>query len=93
MGDQWGQELGGSGLPFPVRPSVEESKPLPCTFSTDVLLLEGVTLTQDARQLNGSERVVLDGLLTPGECGELLQLAEVRKPRMMAFVPGIGTIP
>lgn len=42
----------------------------------DVLLLEGVTLTQDASQLNGSERVMLDGLLTPAECGELLQLAK-----------------
>lgn len=42
----------------------------------DVLLLEGVTLTQDARQLNGSERAVLDGLLTPAECGVLLQLAK-----------------
>lgn len=46
----------------------------------DVLLLEGVTLTQDARQLNGSERAVLDGLLTPAECGVLLQLAKVRRP-------------
>lgn len=45
-----------------------------------MLLLEGVTLTQDARQLNGSERVVLDGLLTPAECGVLLQLAKVRRP-------------
>ncbi|KAK2101538.1 Prolyl 3-hydroxylase 3 [Saguinus oedipus] len=44
--------------------------------SSDVLLLEGVTLTQDSRQLNGSERAVLDGLLTPAECGVLLQLAK-----------------
>lgn len=44
----------------------------------DALLLEGVTLTQDAQQLNGSERAVLDGLLTPAECGLLLQLAKVR---------------
>ena len=42
--------------------------------------MEGVTLTQDARQLNGSERAVLDGLLTPAECGVLLQLAKVRGP-------------
>lgn len=46
------------------------------THWKDVLLLEGVTLTQDARQLNGSERAVLDGLLTPAECGVLLQLAK-----------------
>ncbi|XP_006891323.1 PREDICTED: prolyl 3-hydroxylase 3 [Elephantulus edwardii] len=51
-----------------------QTKPL--THWKDVLLLEGVTLTQDARQLNGSERAVLDGLLTPAECGVLLQLAK-----------------
>jgi len=54
----------------------EPSQPKPLTHWKDVLLLEGVTLTQDARQLNGSERVVLDGLLTPAECGVLLQLAK-----------------
>lgn len=43
----------------------------------DALLMEGVTLTQDAQQLNGSERAVLDGLLSPAECGVLLQLAKV----------------
>ncbi|KAM6214130.1 prolyl 3-hydroxylase 3 [Rhynchocyon petersi] len=51
-----------------------QTKPL--THWKDVLLLEGVTLTQDARQLNGSERAVLDGLLTLAECGVLLQLAK-----------------
>uniref|UniRef100_A0A452TE89 procollagen-proline 3-dioxygenase n=1 Tax=Ursus maritimus TaxID=29073 RepID=A0A452TE89_URSMA len=54
----------------------EPPQPKPLTHWKDVLLLEGVTLTQDARQLNGSERVVLDGLLTPAECGVLLQLAK-----------------
>ncbi|XP_074125158.1 prolyl 3-hydroxylase 3 isoform X1 [Sminthopsis crassicaudata] len=42
----------------------------------DIQFLEGVTLTQDAGQLNGSERAVLDGLLTPAECEILLQLAK-----------------
>uniref|UniRef100_A0A8C3VWP2 procollagen-proline 3-dioxygenase n=1 Tax=Catagonus wagneri TaxID=51154 RepID=A0A8C3VWP2_9CETA len=54
----------------------EPPQPKPSTHWKDVLLLEGVTLTQDARQLNGSERAVLDGLLTPAECGVLLQLAK-----------------
>uniref|UniRef100_A0ABI7XMJ9 Prolyl 4-hydroxylase alpha subunit domain-containing protein n=1 Tax=Felis catus TaxID=9685 RepID=A0ABI7XMJ9_FELCA len=54
----------------------EPPQPKPLTHWKDVLLLEGVTLTQDARQLNGSERAVLDGLLTPAECGLLLQLAK-----------------
>ncbi|XP_007935315.1 prolyl 3-hydroxylase 3 [Orycteropus afer afer] len=53
----------------------EPPQPKPLTHWKDVLLLEGVTLTQDARQLNGSERAVLDGLLTPAECGMMLQLA------------------
>ncbi|XP_001370048.2 prolyl 3-hydroxylase 3 isoform X1 [Monodelphis domestica] len=42
----------------------------------DVHFLEGVTLTQDAGQLNGSERAVLDGLLSRAECEILLQLAK-----------------
>ncbi|XP_026949051.1 prolyl 3-hydroxylase 3 isoform X2 [Sagmatias obliquidens] len=54
----------------------EPPQPKPLTHWKDVLLLEGVTLTQDARQLNGSERAVLDGLLTPAECRVLLQLAK-----------------
>ncbi|XP_066116534.1 prolyl 3-hydroxylase 3 isoform X2 [Saccopteryx bilineata] len=54
----------------------EPPQPKPLTDWKDVLLLEGVTLTQDAKQLNGSERAVLDGLLTPAECGVLLQLAK-----------------
>ncbi|XP_024435013.2 prolyl 3-hydroxylase 3 isoform X1 [Desmodus rotundus] len=54
----------------------EPPQPKPLTNWKDVLLMEGVTLTQDARQLNGSERAVLDGLLTTAECGVLLQLAK-----------------
>uniref|UniRef100_A0A8C5JY76 procollagen-proline 3-dioxygenase n=1 Tax=Jaculus jaculus TaxID=51337 RepID=A0A8C5JY76_JACJA len=50
-------------------------KSKPSSYWKDVLHLEGVTLTQDGQQLNGSERAVLDGLLTPAECGLLLQLA------------------
>ena len=61
---------------------LQETLGPPCLvpFPADVLLMEGVTLTQDARQLNGSERAVLDGLLTTAECGVLLQLAKVRRP-------------
>lgn len=66
----------------------------------DVLLLEGVTLTQDAQQLNGSERAVLDGLLTPAECGVLLQLAKVRWcvvqppiPLLLAYVRPVFYLP
>ncbi|XP_069506734.1 prolyl 3-hydroxylase 3 [Ambystoma mexicanum] len=38
---------------------------------------DGPTVTLDARQLNGTRRVVLDGLLSEEECGYILRLAKV----------------
>uniref|UniRef100_A0A8C6KHM9 procollagen-proline 3-dioxygenase n=1 Tax=Nothobranchius furzeri TaxID=105023 RepID=A0A8C6KHM9_NOTFU len=37
----------------------------------------GVTLTMDDEALNGTNRVVLDGVMTEAECGSILQLASV----------------
>lgn len=75
------QEPGGAGgCQLPLGLLSGDPQPRSCPSPADVLLLEGVTLTQDARQLNGSERAVLDGLLTPAECRVLLQLAKVRRP-------------
>ncbi|KAJ6658276.1 hypothetical protein lerEdw1_020548, partial [Lerista edwardsae] len=42
------------------------------------LPFEGITITMDFRQLNGSQRVVLDDVLTESECKDILRLAEVR---------------
>lgn len=38
---------------------------------------DGPTVTQNAQQLNGSQRVVLDGLLTDDECTSIIRLARV----------------
>ncbi|XP_062984492.1 prolyl 3-hydroxylase 3 [Elgaria multicarinata webbii] len=44
----------------------EHSAPLP---------FEGLTITMDSQQLNGSQRVVLDRVLTESECKDILRLA------------------
>ncbi|XP_025050656.1 prolyl 3-hydroxylase 3 isoform X1 [Alligator sinensis] len=40
------------------------------------LFFEGLTITQDSRQLNGSQRVVFDRVLTDSECKDILRLAK-----------------
>lgn len=37
----------------------------------------GVTITMDDEMLNGTNRVVLDGVMTEKECDRILQLASV----------------
>lgn len=37
----------------------------------------GVTITMDDQGLNGTNRVVLDGVLSQSECDRVLQLAAV----------------
>ena len=76
MGSSGGRSLRGWDGPAPALP-LSPSDITPTLSFVDALLMEGVTLTQDAQQLNGSERAVLDGLLTSAECGVLLQLAKV----------------
>uniref|UniRef100_A0A8D2J7S1 procollagen-proline 3-dioxygenase n=1 Tax=Varanus komodoensis TaxID=61221 RepID=A0A8D2J7S1_VARKO len=39
------------------------------------LPFEGITITMDSQQLNGSQRVVLDRVLTESECKDILRLA------------------
>ncbi|XP_048359075.1 prolyl 3-hydroxylase 3 [Sphaerodactylus townsendi] len=41
-----------------------------------LLPFEGVTITMDSQQLNGSQRVVLDRVLTESECKDILRLAK-----------------
>ncbi|XP_067402006.1 prolyl 3-hydroxylase 3 isoform X2 [Emydura macquarii macquarii] len=38
---------------------------------------EGITISMDSRQLNGSQRVVFDRVLTDSECKDLLRLAKL----------------
>ncbi|KAL8202775.1 UNVERIFIED_CONTAM: hypothetical protein K2H54_025138 [Gekko kuhli] len=40
------------------------------------LPFEGVTITMDSQQLNGSQRVILDRVLTESECKDVLRLAK-----------------
>uniref|UniRef100_A0A8D2IZ64 procollagen-proline 3-dioxygenase n=1 Tax=Varanus komodoensis TaxID=61221 RepID=A0A8D2IZ64_VARKO len=40
------------------------------------LPFEGITITMDSQQLNGSQRVVLDRVLTESECKDILRLAK-----------------
>ncbi|NXX97389.1 P3H3 hydroxylase, partial [Centropus bengalensis] len=42
------------------------------------LPFEGITVTMDSSQMNGTQRVVFDGVLTESECKDLLQLTKVR---------------
>ncbi|XP_077201886.1 prolyl 3-hydroxylase 3 [Paroedura picta] len=41
-----------------------------------LLPFEGVTITMDSQQLNGSQRVVMDRVLTESECKDVLRLAK-----------------
>ncbi|XP_060618593.2 prolyl 3-hydroxylase 3 [Anolis sagrei] len=42
----------------------------------ELLPFEGITITMDSQQLNGSQRVVLDRVLTESECKDILRLAK-----------------
>ncbi|XP_020659848.3 prolyl 3-hydroxylase 3 [Pogona vitticeps] len=43
---------------------------------SESLPFEGITITMDSQQLNGSQRVVLDRVLTESECKDILRLAK-----------------
>ncbi|KFQ86002.1 Prolyl 3-hydroxylase 3, partial [Phoenicopterus ruber ruber] len=48
-----------------------------CTcFSTGPLPFEGIAVTMDSRQMNGTQRVVFDRVLTESECKDLLRLTK-----------------
>ncbi|XP_029436883.1 LOW QUALITY PROTEIN: prolyl 3-hydroxylase 3 [Rhinatrema bivittatum] len=53
----------------------EEEKKAAADAQRGPLPFEGPTITLDSQQLNGTHRVVLDGVLTWSECQEILQLA------------------
>lgn len=41
------------------------------------MLYEGISLTMNSRVLNGSQRVVMDGVISDAECQELQRLTNV----------------
>lgn len=45
------------------------------------VLQTGVTITMDDQLMNGTNRVVLDGVMTEKECDSILQLAKVSLDR------------
>jgi hypothetical protein len=54
------------------------SQPCHC-FSGGPLLYEGISLTMNSKLLNGSQRVVMDGVISDNECQELQRLTNVRQ--------------
>lgn len=50
-----------------------------CTcFFIGPLPFEGIVVTMDSHQMNGTQRVVFDRVLTESECKDLLRLTKVR---------------
>lgn len=45
------------------------------------MLYDGVQLVQNSASLNGTQRVLLDGVITEEECSALKHLAHVRTPQ------------
>uniref|UniRef100_A0A8C0UZL2 procollagen-proline 3-dioxygenase n=1 Tax=Cyanistes caeruleus TaxID=156563 RepID=A0A8C0UZL2_CYACU len=52
--------------------------PVCACFSTGPLPFEGIVVTMDSQQMNGTQRVVFDRVLTESECKDLLRLTKVR---------------
>ena len=50
-------------------------------FAGGPLLYEGISLTMNSKALNGSQRVVMDGVISDDECRELQRLTNVRETR------------
>uniref|UniRef100_A0A8C9NE46 procollagen-proline 3-dioxygenase n=1 Tax=Serinus canaria TaxID=9135 RepID=A0A8C9NE46_SERCA len=50
--------------------------PLCACFSAGALPFEGIAVTMDSQQMNGSQRVVFDRVLTESECKDLLRLTK-----------------
>lgn len=46
-------------------------------FAGGPLLYEGISLTMNSKVLNGSQRVVMDGVISDDECRELQRLTNV----------------
>lgn len=49
------------------------------------LLYDGISLTMSSRVLNGSQRVVMDGVISADECQELQRLTNVSGKRSLCF--------
>lgn len=59
----------------------------PFCFAGGPLLYDGVSLTMNSKLLNGSQRVVMDGVISNAECQELQRLTNVREAQLL---PALG---
>ena len=77
--DETRLEMDGDSNPFPLAAALFGRRD--ASFLSGLaarLRRQGVTLTAQAAALHGSHRVTADGLLSQGECTQLMELAEVR---------------
>lgn len=51
-----------------------------CCSAGGPLLFDGIRLTMNSKVLNGSQRVVMDGVISAEECRALQRLTNVRNP-------------
>ena len=81
------QETTGISLPF--SKAISDGECLDRTtagfsrcycFAGGPLLYDGIRLTMTSKVLNGSQRVVMDGVISDDECRELQRLTNVREP-------------
>lgn len=66
--------------PPPVTPELVASMPIstsPICATGGPLVYKGATVTMNSKALNGSQRVVVDGVLSAEECQELQRLTNV----------------
>lgn len=49
----------------------------PVSLPGGPLLFDDIKITMSSKQLNGSQRVLLDGFISEGECRELTRLSNV----------------
>ncbi|XP_009328291.1 PREDICTED: prolyl 3-hydroxylase 3, partial [Pygoscelis adeliae] len=64
------------GASGPGLRGVGTSGELSCLLRECPLPFEGIAVTMDSRQMNGTQRVVFDGVLTESECKDLLRLTK-----------------
>uniref|UniRef100_A0A8C9EQB8 procollagen-proline 3-dioxygenase n=1 Tax=Pavo cristatus TaxID=9049 RepID=A0A8C9EQB8_PAVCR len=72
------EHLGGT-FNDPVRLLIQSLLTSVLTSPTGSLPFEGITVTMDSQQMNGTQRVVFDRVLTESECKDLLRLTKAAR--------------
>lgn len=63
---------------FKKKKIIIASKPLCCPIAGGPLVYDSVQLVQNSAALNGTQRVLLDHVISEQECSDLRHLAHVR---------------